>query len=158
MFDSLTPAQLVETLARLLREAARWERPLDEFQTSQLLSASSLARHLAAELSGAGAELARFAERAAAEMDAAAAEATDPQWCETLRRARSAITDGRAVMDPAQVAADLGGVLVDVLRAARRSSDPSAIRYQASLRAVLADLVHRHVALLGGSIHEEVDR
>ncbi|MFC4949189.1 hypothetical protein [Pseudonocardia sp. GCM10023141] len=142
MFDPLTPAQLVAMLGDLLRDAARWDRPLDDFRSAQLLSAGSVARYLAVELAGADAELARFADRVGSEIDRATAAATDPSWTVALDRGRRGVTTDVAV---------LGSGLVDLLRASRECTDPDVARFRTAVHGLLAELVDRHVVLLGGA-------
>ncbi|NWJ71081.1 hypothetical protein HX744_11200 [Pseudonocardia sp. ICBG1122] len=144
MFDPITPAQLVGMLGSLLRESARWDRPLDEFRSSQLLSASSIARYLAAELDGAGALRARFAADADDVLAVAELAATDPGWRAELARARTRFADDT---DPR----DLGAAGVDVLAVARETSDPGGARFARAFRGLLAELADRHVDLLGAA-------
>lgn len=139
MFDPLTPARLVGMLGELLRESARWDRPLDEFRTSQLLSASSVARYLSAELAGAEPNRSWFTEQAVALVAAAREEATAPSWREALDRAHTDLVVGHR---------PLGEVTAEVARAARAAEDPAAAVFSDRLRRLLAELVDRHVALL----------
>jgi hypothetical protein len=145
MFDPITPAQLVGMLAGLLRESARWDRPLDEFESAQLLSASSIARYLAAELDGAGPLLAQFASDADDVLSVARLTAVEPGWREALVTAR-----GRFAADPAD-SRELGAASVAVLVAARETDDPGGARFACSFRGLLAELADRHVDLLSSA-------
>jgi hypothetical protein len=150
MFDPLTPTRLVALLGELLQDAARWPGQLDEFRTSQLLSASSIARYLSAELSATGVELARFAERADAMLATAQDEAIDQVWRDAVSKARTRVMAPREkVADPAGFGRELGSASLDVLRAARVSDDPGARRFVSAFHGLLAELVDRHVELLG---------
>jgi hypothetical protein len=150
MFDPITPARLVAMLGELLRDSARWERPLDEFRSSQLLSASSIARYLSAEMEGAGVHLAWFAAEADELAASAQAAAREPEWKQALVRARSQLAPAPStVADPSVHAREMGAAGTEVLRAARSTSDPGAARFAASFRRLLAELADRHVALLG---------
>jgi hypothetical protein len=142
VFNPLSPALLVTMVGDVLRESAGWERPLDEFQTSQMLSASSVARYLAVELDRGVPELRRFAAVTNLELARAAAAATDAGWREALDAARRQAAE-------AGDAQAWGTVLVQVLRAARASDDPAAARFRGVAHGLLADLVHREVAMLG---------
>jgi hypothetical protein len=150
MFDPLTPTRLVALLGELLHDAARWPGQLDEFRTSQLLSASSIARYLSAELSAAGVELARFAGRADAVLSTAQDHAVDENWRDAVTRARALVmAPPEKVADAAGFGRELGSAALDVLRAARATDDPTARRFVPAFHGLLADLVDRHVALLG---------
>lgn len=152
MFDPIPAPRLVAMLGDLLRDSARWERPLDEFRTSQLLSASSIARYLSAELAGAGRHLAWFAGAADQVAAHAEAAAVEPAWRDAVVRARSRFTvDPAAISDPAELSRELGSAATEVLRAARASPDPGADTFARSFRGLLAELVDRHVGLLGGN-------
>ena len=142
MFNPLTPAELVTMLGGVLRESASWERPLDEFRAAQLLSASSVARHLAAELEAGGAELHRFVEQLTAELAQARAGADDSDWRDALDEAGRRTSAGPDT-------GSLGTLLVEVLRAARDSRDPTAARFRIAAHSLLADLADRELAMLG---------
>ncbi|MDN5930135.1 MAG: hypothetical protein L0I24_03585 [Pseudonocardia sp.] len=150
MFDPIAPARLVAMLGQLLRDSAQWDRPLDEFQTSQLLSASSLARYLSVEIDGSGSRLAWFAGEADAVLATALLVADEPGWRAALESARvRLVTDSSKVSDPAAFARVLGAAGVDVLAAARATDDPGGAAFATSFRRVLAGLADRHVELLG---------
>jgi hypothetical protein len=150
VFDPLTPSRLVAMLGELLHDAGRWPGPLDEFRTSQLLSASSIARYLSAELSATGAELARFAQRADDLLASAQDDAADQVWRDAVTKARRRVmAPPEKVADPAGFGGELGSASVEVLRAARVSEDPGARRFVPAFHGLLADLADRHVALLG---------
>ncbi|WP_125911378.1 MULTISPECIES: hypothetical protein [Pseudonocardia] len=139
MFDPISPDRLVAMLGDLLRESARWEHPLDEFRTSQLLSASSVARYLAAELAGSEPNRTWFVEEATALVDGARGPAVGPDWAAALDRAHHGLT---ARDRP------VGEVTTEVLRAARAHPEPAAQEFTGALRGLLAQLTDRHVALL----------
>jgi hypothetical protein len=143
MFDPIPLARLVAMLGELLRESARWDRPLDEFRTSQLLSASSVARYLSAELAGLEPHRRRFADGATALVERTYAAATEPGWRAALNRAREVLVTEEPLLGEATSA---------VLRAARASPDPTAQPFAVELRGLLAAVADRHVEVLAGEI------
>lgn len=115
MFNAMTNAEVVLAVGRVLREAASVDGTPDDYQRSQLLSAYSVARHLAAEEAEAASRLAWFREEAAEAL---------PDRADALR----------ATTDPARI----GELVADAL-AERRASGEDAAPVHALLRE-LADL------------------
>lgn len=124
MFNAMTNAEVVLSVGRVLREAARVEGAPDEYGRSQLLSGYSVARHLAAEEAAAPELHAWFREAVAAELDGEQAAAV------------------RAASDPAR----LGDLVAEVLAELRGAPGLKAVR--ARLRALLRELADREVAAL----------
>ena len=79
MFNPLSPAELAGGLSRVLRESERWPRPLEPFQSGQLMSASSIARYLSAELAHGNAALLSFRVSVRDVLDEAIAAAAGQQ-------------------------------------------------------------------------------
>jgi hypothetical protein len=129
MFNAMSTDDLLVALADLLRSTGRIDRPLTGFERSQLLSASSIARNLAAEERGTAATLQRANDAVAA----AVAAAPEIRPCSP---------------PPARTGPELGeslGALLDELRGDGR---PGAERLRARLQSVLRRLVDDEVAAL----------
>jgi hypothetical protein len=131
MFNPMEPPELLQALARVLRAAARESE--DEYRRSQLLSAYSLARHLAAEEAAAPGLAAWFRERLEAELAASAAPAAA-----TARARLAASPRGDATGVLGRLFAELGEGGADATLRAR-------------LHSLLADLTDREVAVLAAA-------
>lgn len=129
MFNAMDTGDLLVALADVLRDAGRIDRPLSGFERSQLLSASSIARNLAAEERGTAATL-QAANDAVAAAVAAAAEIHPAPF----RQAR----DGR----------ELGEQLGALLEGLRRDERTEAQRLRTRLQGVLRRLADDEVAAL----------
>lgn len=126
MFNAMSEAEVVLAVGRVLREAAAHEGEADEYHRSQLLSAYSVARHLAAEQIAAPALHAWFREAVASELEGERAQAV------------------RAAHD----AERLGEIVADVLAELRAEGTPAAGERRARLHALLGELCEREVAAL----------
>ncbi|EHN12979.1 hypothetical protein PAI11_01250 [Patulibacter medicamentivorans] len=130
MFNAMDTGDLLVALADVLRDAGRIDRPLSGFERSQLLSASSIARNLAAEERGTAATLQAANDAVAAAVAAAAAEIHPAPF----RQAR----DGR----------ELGEQLGALLEGLRRDERTEAQRLRTRLQGVLRRLADDEVAAL----------
>jgi hypothetical protein len=151
VFNAMTPAQLTALLASLLSESASWTRPLDGFQVGQLKSASSIGRHLTAELGGAPAAAARFAEdltRALDEETVGAPEAAALRTAIGGMNGTFSAGDAANVPFTAPTPAALGGAIAELLAAAR--ADPGAAPLVARVRGLLRDLADTEISILSG--------
>jgi hypothetical protein len=129
MFNAMDTGDLLVALADVLRDAGRIDRPLSGFERSQLLSASSIARNLAAEERGTAATLQAANDAVAAAVAAAAEIHPGP-----FRQAR----DGR----------ELGEQLGALLEGLRRDERTEAQRLRTRLQGVLRRLADDEVAAL----------
>jgi len=133
MFNATTPEDLLGALGRVLRAAARADGPLDGFQRGQLLSASSIARNLAAEQAAARALL----DGAVAEVGAAL-RAAPVDGAGAAAERLTGVRDGR----------ELGAVLGDLLERLRADPAPAAARLRTQVHAAIRRLVDGEVAAL----------
>jgi hypothetical protein len=106
VFNALRSDELLVGVGRMLRMAAASEGPLEDFQRSQLLSAYSVTRLLAAEqraqaelLEATRADLLAAAPEGAAGREAIASAVDGP----ALGAATALLLEGLAVDDPARV-------------------------------------------------------
>lgn len=139
MFNPLPPNELAQLLGDVLRRSAKWDRPLDDFETAQLLSASSIARHFSAELAGAPVALAAFCTGLADDLDHEPAH-DDPGWAHAIRTCRA----GLPADDPRRV----GDLLGDLLDAGH--GKPELDRLRPQLHRRLAELARAEIAILAG--------
>lgn len=121
MFNALTTAEVVLAVGRVLREAAAVDGVPDDYHRSQLLSAYSVARHLAAEQAAAPELHAWFRDAVAAELAGEQAAAI------------------RAAGDPARLGETLGDALAEL------DHDGGTAK---RLRALMRELAEREVAAL----------
>lgn len=128
MFNPMSSAELIRAIGEVLKEAAEPVAP-DEFRRSQMLSAYSVARHLAAE------EAARPGLEAAFRDELATILAGRPE-AERVAEAAGFEALGEAVAD-----------LLAEARAKPEDADARCIR-AAELRAALRRLCDREVAAL----------
>jgi hypothetical protein len=127
----MEPPELLQGLGKVLREAAAASD--DDYRRSQLLSAYSLSRHLAAEQRAAPELLAWLRERLDAELGQSPVAAAA-----TARAAFLAAPDSR-----------LGTVLAGLLAALGRTGEEAELRRR--LHALLAELTDREVAALAAA-------
>lgn len=142
MFNPLTPGQYATAIGRAARDAARAERPLDEFGRGQLMSAYSGSRHLAVELDCFAQELQAFADAAAEAIARAALAVPDDEFLRTIERALRARPDAISV----------GMHLSDLLLRLRGEQTGILAELRAELRRLLRSLCDREVALLAEAI------
>lgn len=128
VFNALTVEDLLLGVGRASREAAAAEGPLDEYERSQLLSAYSVTRLLAAE-QAAGRELLEWTR---AELDTVLDGDPRADVAAARRRTREAATG-----------IELGDALGDLLAALPRA-DP----IRTGVHRVLAGMIDREVAAL----------
>lgn len=140
MFNPLAADELTMMLSGVLRGSARWDRPLEPFETTQLLSASSIARYLSAELADGAAALRTFRGALAADLRAELGQASGA-WADAVRRC----LDGLDTDDPRELGA-LIGALLDAGR-----GQPGFDRFRPVLHARLRELAAAEVAILGGA-------
>ena len=138
MFNPLTPAQVTLAVGRAARDAARNEEPASAFARGQLLSAYSIARHLAVDLEAYGPELTAFRTQVADAVEAGAADAALRELGAAVRAAATGLEAGDATCR-----------LLDALRAERGAQ---AAGLRAAIRAALRRLVDREVELLAEAI------
>jgi serine/threonine-protein kinase len=173
VFNPLSPAELVGGLSRVLRESGRWPRPLEPFQSGQLMSASSIGRYLSAELEHGNAALLSFRASVREVLDeavvAAAGEpgagqpgagqpgAGEPGGGQpgAGQPAGSPLADDlvrcRAAVEEADDAAALGECLCVLLESGRRTGDPAFGPLRAELHRLLAGLADTEVSILAGA-------
>jgi hypothetical protein len=126
VFNPMEPHELMLAVGRVLRAAARPDAAGHEFQRSQMLSAHSVCRHLAAEQAG------------AADLLAWVQGELDPEL--------AGHPEARARVAAARGGAEIGGALQDVLDGLARD-DP----LRARLHRILAELADREVAILAAA-------
>lgn len=132
MFNPMEPPELIQGLGRVLREAAGAGGG-DGYRRSQLLSAYSLSRHLAAEQVAAPGLVAWLRERLDAELATSASPAA---------AAARATLAGSA--EP-----EIGTVLARLFDQLGDGSDDADLRRR--LHALLAELTDREVAVLAAA-------
>lgn len=132
MFNPMEPPELIQGLGQVLREAAR--ETGDDYRRSQLLSAYSLSRHLAAEQVAAPGILVWLREG----LDRELAEATGP-----------AAAGARAALAGPVAKAEVGTVLAQLFAALGDGAEDAALRRR--LHSLLADLTDREVAVLAAA-------
>ncbi|HEY4277950.1 MAG TPA: hypothetical protein VGM91_07015 [Conexibacter sp.] len=137
MFNALTSEELLVGVGRVLRMAADADSGLEDYQRSQVLSAYSVTRLLAAEHAGAPALLAW----ARAELLAATADDDD----------RPALTAPRERVDAATDGVELGEAVADLLAALPRDQDPPDPT-RAAILAVLRELTNREQSALAAPL------
>lgn len=138
MFNPLSAPEITIAVGRVLKQAASTEGSRDEYQRSQLLSAYSITRHLAAEQADGEALTDWFRERLVAELREAAA--ADPAPLEDLDARAAAIGGCRA-------GGEIGPHVRDLLVALRRShTNPE--RLLTSVHRLLREACDREVAAL----------
>jgi hypothetical protein len=128
VFNALTSEELLVGVGRVLRMAAAADGALEDYQRSQILSAYSVTRLLAAE-HAAAAELLAWLR---AELDAVLDDDR-----------RELVLDARARVEAARTGVEVGDALVDLLAALPRE-DPR----RAGVHRVLRELIDREVAAL----------
>jgi hypothetical protein len=133
MFNPMRPDQLIVGIGRVLREAADADGTLDDYRRSQLLSAYSISRNLAAEQAATAGLLAQT------KADLVAPLAGD---------GLAAVPPARAAVAAAADGAQLGEALADLLAALRADPAPEAARLRAQVQGVLHAMVDREVAAL----------
>lgn len=131
MFNALRSDELLIGVGRVLRAAADARGPLEDYERTQLLSALSVTRLLAAE------QLAATELMTATKRDLAAAMDGDE---------RPEVATARAAVTAATTGPEVGGALVDLLAALPRTDDT-----RARVRAALRTMVDREVDALGRS-------
>lgn len=129
MFNALTSDDLLVGVGRVLRMAADARGPLEDYERSQLLSAFSVTRLLAAEQRAEPELLARARAELTAAMDG---------------DARSETVAARGRIERAANGVEVGDALVDLLAALPREDAT-----RAKLHRVLRAMVHREVEALG---------
>lgn len=148
MFNPLSPAQLVDSLSRVLRQSERWPRPLEPFQSGQLMSASSIGKYLSAELGQSGAALLSFRAGVRNALD----EAIKVPAGHTQGRALAdALAHCRQALETADDVSDLGQCISVLLADGRAAQDPAFAPLRAGLRGLLRDLVNTEVGILASA-------
>jgi hypothetical protein len=137
MYPPLTPSEMVAAIGAAARVAARAEDPGGAFSRGQLRSAGSAARHLAVEL-------ASYAEerRAVAADVAGAVAASELAGREPYAGLARQLAGAPERADP----------LCDLLAALRADGVPAALALRDDVRAILARMADREVALLTAAI------
>jgi hypothetical protein len=129
----MEPPELIQGLGRVLRQAAA-TAGRDDYSRSQLLSAYSLARHLAAEQVAAPDLLAWLRARLG----------------DVLAGKRSAAAEAaRAAIAEATRAKDVGAALTNLFAAL--GDDDADVELRGRLHALLAELTDREVAVLAAA-------
>jgi hypothetical protein len=140
MFNPLTPSEITLGVGQVLKQAASAEDPQDDYERSQLLSAYSITRHLAAEQAAGDTLLVWFRQRLSEELREASAADRAPL---ADLQARAELIGG------CQDGAELGSQVSQLLLALRQSGDAA----QPLIRAVhrlLRELCDREIAALAG--------
>lgn len=130
MFNPLSAPEVILAVGNTLKQAAGAEQPDDEYARSQLLSAYSVARHLAAE------------------------EAARPQLTRWFREALETELGGDQRLTGALAAGredELGKALCELLAELRSADDPASRSLAAAIRGLLRDLSDREVTALAGA-------
>jgi hypothetical protein len=130
VFNPLKAHELLQALGRVLRAAADSGGPVDEYQRSQLLSAYSIARHLAAEEAARVELLEWFRSEVTSALDG-----DEP-----------AVVSARDRIHAAADAAEVGEALVDLLTLLPR--DPARTGLHRRLHALFVDMADREVEAL----------
>lgn len=143
MFNPVAPAQLVTVLGTVLRDSAEWQRPLEPFQVGQLLSASSIARYVAAELNGGAEAWQNFRCKLEAAVDAEARRAGDGQWARAIAVAAGRIAD---LYGPQE----LGTYLAELLDLGRNHGSATFPVFRAELHGLFGELIEAEVGTLAG--------
>lgn len=139
----MAPSEVVLALARTLKEAANEQAPQDEYRRGQLLSASSMARHLAAEESFEP-ELRRwFHERALALLIPACERAGSLGEHALERRLRSTC----GVLERAGDGRQSGDAVAELL-ADLHTGDPAWDEVRRAMHALLRELCDQEVTAL----------
>lgn len=139
----MTSSELMLALSRTLKEAANEQESQDEYRRGQLLSASSLARHLAAEQSSEPELWSWFRSRMLALLEDASGraaslgdEALGGRLRECRRRLEQATDRGVA------------GQAISELLAELRARGDSSREFRAEMQSLLRALCDREVAAL----------
>jgi hypothetical protein len=140
VFPPLTPSEMVAAIGAAARVAARAEDPGGAFSRGQLRSASSAARHLAVELATYARERRAVAAEVAGALAASELAAAEPYA--GLARRLAGGEGGAALADP----------LCELLAALRVDDAPAALALRGDVRAILARMADREVALLTAAI------
>jgi hypothetical protein len=135
VFNPLSAPEITIAVGRVLKQAASTEDVRDEYQRSQLLSAYSITRHLAAEQADGGALPRWFRERLAGELRSAA-EAEPPLGDIEARAAAIETCDE----------GELGAHIRDLLVALRRSQAAGALLE--SVHRLLREACDRELEIL----------
>jgi hypothetical protein len=138
MFNPVNPPDVVLAIGRVLHEAADDSRPQDDYRRSQLLSAYSVARHLAAEQSSIPQLRSWFQSEV---QEIAGAGRADDELSALSRRAAGAL----ATSDDS---AEAGAVVCDLLVQLRQRRDPGARSMRMRIQRLLRELTDREVAAL----------
>lgn len=141
MFNPLSRAEMIVAVGRVLKSAAGGGPP-DEYRRSQLLSAYSIARHLAAEERAAAGLMRWFRD----ELDSLLQEAAsdwrgDPATRDVVARVAERVRSEAGIDE-------LGAELTDLMLALRAAGDQSSRALGQSLRALLRELCDREVEAL----------
>lgn len=132
MFNSLRTDQLIAGIGATARTAAGATGPPDDYARGQLLSAYSVSRLLAAEVSGEAALLAWLR----GELLDALATAPDDSAATAAATQIEAATDGN----------EIGGALVDLLADLRARDEEPELRTR--IHAILREMAERELAAL----------
>lgn len=134
MFDALGPDDLLAAIGRVLRSAAQADGPLDDYARSQLLSAYSICRFLAPEIS-AVATLSRLLREQLVQI---LAGSDDPVLCTIANRVEADVSGVDATVAAAEV-----------LERCRQVPTLHLVREQ--VRRALAGVVNGYVDALDGA-------
>lgn len=128
-------------IGEVLRTAASPEHPADAYRRSQLLSAYSVSRHLAAEERAAAGLQAWTRARAAALLREASGRGMDDALVASLEQ-------GASRLDTPGTRPEIGPVLADALARLRDDGSDSAATAADGLRHLLREICDREVAAL----------
>lgn len=134
MFNQLTSADVVRAIGGTLRDAARTEQELSEFERDQLMSAYSATRHLSVELSAYPLLMAAFRDQLSG-----------------LLHERASVAD-RARVDAAQDSAELGAALCELLAGLRAAGSDEARSLRSAVQAALRRLADDEVDLVADGL------
>jgi hypothetical protein len=140
VFNPLSASEITLGVGQVLKQAASAENPQDEYQRSQLLSAYSITRHLAAEQAAGDTVLAWFRQRLSAQLREASAAHPAPLGDLSARA---------ELIGACRDSAELGRQVSELLLALRKSGTEARPMMQAVHR-LLRELCDREVAALAG--------
>lgn len=147
MWNPLSPSEVIAAMGSPVRDAARGEEPLDDWQSGQLLSVYSATRHLAAEVGAVEPHLGELTGELAAALRSAA---EPPELVASLSQLAEQLRD---VGDSRQ-AAEIACRALDLVRA-EGSATAETVREQ--IHVALAHAVELEVRLLADAIEGPVE-
>ncbi len=147
MWNPLSPSEVIAAMGGPVRDAARGEEPLDDWESGQLLSVYSATRHLAAEVGAVEPHIGELT----GDLAAALRSSTD----ETELAARlSQLAELLEGVDDSRQAAEIACQALDLVRV---DGSTSAEHVRAEIHVALARAVELEVRLLADAIEGPVE-